>query len=61
MARAAAHASSRQTRCDEITYGGSTTDNAGLVLVEAVIADRVSDQPASILMDLHMLVLGLGK
>jgi hypothetical protein len=32
-----------------------------LVLVEAVIADPVSDRPAAILMDLHMLVLGLGK
>jgi O-methyltransferase domain len=31
------------------------------VLIEAVIADRVSDQPAAILMDLHMLVLGGGK
>jgi hypothetical protein len=35
--------------------------DAGLVLVEAVIADRVSDQPSAILMDLHMLVLGHGK
>jgi hypothetical protein len=35
--------------------------DGGLVLVEAVIADRLSDQPAAILMDLHMLVLGLGK
>ncbi len=37
---------------------GST---ATLVLVEAVIADRASDQPAAVVMDLHMLVLGLGK
>jgi hypothetical protein len=36
-------------------------DEDVLLLVEAVIADRVSDQPAAILMDLHMLVLGLGK
>ena len=35
--------------------------NATLVLVEAVIADRASDQPAAVVMDLHMLVLGLGK
>lgn len=39
----------------------SMHDNAALLLVEAVIAERVSDQPAAILMDLHMLVLGLGK
>ena len=32
-----------------------------LVLVEAVVADRVTERPAAILMDLHMLVLGLGK
>jgi hypothetical protein len=32
--------------------------DATLALVEAVIA---SDRPAAILMDLHMLVLGLGK
>ena len=36
-------------------------DDARLVLVEAVIADRPFDQPAAVLMDLHMLVLGLGK
>ena len=36
-------------------------DDARLVLVEAVIADRPSDQPGAVLMDLHMLVLGLGK
>jgi hypothetical protein len=36
-------------------------DNAGLVLLEAIIPDRVSDQPAAILMDVHMLVLGLGR
>ena len=36
-------------------------DDARLLLVEAVVADRASDQPAAVLMDLHMLVLGLGK
>jgi SAM-dependent methyltransferase len=35
--------------------------DGGLVLLEAVIAERASDQPAAILMDLHMLVLGLGR
>jgi SAM-dependent methyltransferase len=35
--------------------------DGSLVLVEAVIPDRATDQPAAILMDLHMLVLGLGK
>ena len=36
-------------------------NDARLVLVEVVIADRPSDQPGAVLMDLHMLVLGLGK
>jgi hypothetical protein len=36
-------------------------DDASLVLVEAVIGDPASDQPGAVLMDLHMLVLGLGK
>ena len=31
------------------------------MLLEVVIADRPFDQPAAVLMDLHMLVLGLGK
>ena len=36
-------------------------DDATLALVEAVIADHASDRAAAILMDLHMLVLGLGR
>jgi SAM-dependent methyltransferase len=36
-------------------------DDARLVLVEAIIADQPCDQPGAVLMDLHMLVLGLGK
>jgi SAM-dependent methyltransferase len=36
-------------------------DDGTLALVEAVIADHASDRAAAILMDLHMLVLGLGK
>ncbi len=35
--------------------------NGTLILVEAVISDRASDHPAAVVMDLHMLVLGLGK
>lgn len=35
--------------------------DATLALIEAVIPDRVSERPAAILMDLHMLVIGLGK
>jgi hypothetical protein len=37
------------------------SDDARLVLVEAVVADPPSDQPAAVLMDVHMLVLGLGR
>jgi hypothetical protein len=36
-------------------------DVSRLVLVETVISDRASDQPAGILMDLHMLTLVDGK
>jgi hypothetical protein len=37
------------------------SSSSTLVLLEAVIADRASDHPAAVVMDLHMLVLGLGK
>jgi DNA-binding IclR family transcriptional regulator len=40
---------------------GAMTDRGRVVIVEAILGDRVHDQPAAVRMDLHMLTLASGK
>jgi hypothetical protein len=43
------------------TCRGAMTDRSRVVIVDAILGERVHDQPAAVRLDLHMLTLANGK